>query len=329
MYLNALSEYRDITKVILYMPIDAGPINPKWVREVRTADRLIYYTQYGKDVVEEAIARLQTEQWEEIEDKHTTAKILRKRKIPIKFPKISVIPHGIDLETFRPIPREEARKAIFPDHVDFGEDAFVVLNANRNQPRKRIDITIKGFEIFAEGKPQNVKLYLHMGIEDMGWNIIEFCKMLDLDDRLVLSSTQNTIPGIPDDRLNLIYNACDVGLNTSVGEGWGLISFEHAATRAAQILPDHSAGSEIWRIDGEPQAELLPVRFWLTNEKVLTEGGLVTPENVAQALQRLYENKEYRDEMADKAYKLVHRPEYQWKKVARQFDKIFKEVLAE
>jgi len=43
--------------------------------------------------------------------------------------------------------------------------------------------------------------------------------------------------GLDDRELNLLYNACDVGLNTASSEGWGMVSFEHAATGAAQIVP--------------------------------------------------------------------------------------------
>jgi len=329
-YLDRLEEYRDVTKVVLYTPVDGGPVDPKWLKAVRRADRLIFYTQFGRGVAEDAIEVLKTQDWEEVKNEDvasTSAKVLRRRRVPMRFPPIHVIPHGIDTKLFHPLDKKEAKRLIYPDKDEFQKNSFIVLNANRNQPRKRIDTTIKGFKLFSENKPDNVKLYLHMGIEDMGWNIVDLCKMHNMDDRLVLSSTQNTIPGIPDDRLNLIYNACDVGLNTSVGEGWGLCSFEHAATRAPQILPDHSAGAEIWRIDGEPQAELLPVSMWLTNERVLTEGGIVSPESVAEALERLYENSDYWETMADKAFQMTRRPEYSWKAVAKQFDDIFQEVM--
>jgi D-inositol-3-phosphate glycosyltransferase len=51
-----------------------------------------------------------------------------------------------------------------------------VLNANRNQPRKRIDITLRGFALFAVDKPETVQLYLHMGSEDMGWNALQLAR---------------------------------------------------------------------------------------------------------------------------------------------------------
>jgi len=328
MYLDKLQEYKDVTKVILYMPIDGGPVDPIWVKQIRGADRLIFYTRFGKGVVEDAIAKLQADEWEEITDT-TATKVLRKRKVPLRFPKIHIVPHGIDTRLFHPVDKEKAKAEIYPENPDFKGDAFIVLNSNRNQPRKRIDITMKGFAQFAEDKPSNVKLYLHMGVEDMGWNVINLAKLIGIENRLVLSSTQNTIPGIPDDRLNLIYNACNVGINTSVGEGWGLCNFEHAATFAAQIVPDHSACSEVWRIDGKEMAEFLPVEYWLTNERVLTEGGIVTPQGVAEALEHLYSDREYLDEMAQRAFDLTRSPEYQWQSVAKQFNDIFMDVLAE
>jgi hypothetical protein len=73
-----------------------------------------------------------------------------------------------------------------------------------------------------------------------------------LEDRVDLNPL---VGGIVSDReLNLLYNACDVGINTSMGEGWGLVSFEHGAAGAAQVFPDHTACTELW----SGRAELIP-----------------------------------------------------------------------
>lgn len=42
--------------------------------------------------------------------------------------------------------------------------------------------------------------------------------------------------GVLVDADNRADTGCTVGLNSSLGEGFGLISFEHAATSAAQLL---------------------------------------------------------------------------------------------
>src|SRR5437868_10234742 len=98
-------------------------------------------------------------------------------------------------------------------------DSFIVLNGNRNQPRKRIDITIKGFALFAADKQENVKLYLHMGTEDKGWDILALTKRHNVYDRLILSSESKSIPTLSSDKMKLIYNYCDVGINTATSEG--------------------------------------------------------------------------------------------------------------
>ena len=101
------------------------------------------------------------------------------------------------------------------------EGRFIVLNANRNQPRKRIDTTIRAFALFARGKPAGVNLFLHMGVEDAGWNVVTLARRYGVEDRLLMSSLNKTIQGVSQQQLNRVYNACDVGLNTSTAEGLG------------------------------------------------------------------------------------------------------------
>ena len=84
-------------------------------------------------------------------------------------------------------------------------------------PRKRIDITIKGFSLFAENKPASVRLHLHMGMEDAGWNVPVLAERHGISDRLVVSSMQHQPQSVSLADLNTIYNAAAVGLNTSTG----------------------------------------------------------------------------------------------------------------
>jgi hypothetical protein len=65
------------------------------------------------------------------------------------------------------------------------EDTFIVFNGNRNQPRKRIDLTIKGFIEFAKDKP-DARLWLNMGSKDMGWEIIPLFKRVARDAGMTL-----------------------------------------------------------------------------------------------------------------------------------------------
>jgi glycosyltransferase involved in cell wall biosynthesis len=273
-------------------------------------DRFVTYTRFGKSQIEQAVAAV-------------------KRRCPgFAFPPVEVIPHGLDARVFRPLeadPRASRQRALrtILGGDPRAEGAFIVLNANRNQPRKRIDVTIKGFSLFAENKPDNVLLYLHMGLEDAGWNVLRLAERCRVADRLLLSTPERNLPGIPLDQLNVTYNAAAVGLNTSLGEGWGLVSFEHGATRAAQVVPRHSACSELW----QDSALLVEPVTTLTERQILAEGHLVSPEGVAEALERLYEDPALLAGLSEAAYRNATRPEYRWAAIARRWNGIFRELL--
>lgn len=316
-YVNELKEFEAEIRIVIYCPIDAGPVDTDVVERLEGVNQFVVYTLFAKREMEKALA------------------IIRGRKSEFNFPEIKVIPHGIDTNTFYPYSfdsigqlnspgRLRAIESLFGDDVD-ASTAFIVLNANRNQPRKRIDITIKGFTMFAKDKPANVKLHLHMGVEDAGWNVIKLAKRYGIEDRLILTTKGNNLPGVPDQQLNDIYNAAAVGINTSAGEGWGLVSFEHAATGAAQIVPRHSACEELW--DGA--GLMLDPVLSLTTEQLLTEGQIVAPQGVAQALELLYTNPEILKEMSVAAYRRASLPEYQWTAIAQRWSSLFRHTLSQ
>jgi glycosyltransferase involved in cell wall biosynthesis len=318
-YADALRDCRDGIKVVAYSPVDAGPLEPELVAPITDLDRLVLYTRFGRREVEAALAEL------------------LRRSPERRLPPLAVIPHGVDADVFRPLtaPASPVDTAAFAASrtaarcLLFGgtelRDAWIVLNANRNQPRKRIDITIKGFGLFARDKPPDVRLYLHMGIIDCGWNVVALARRYGIEDRLILTADESRLPAVPDDVLNRIYNSCDVGINTALGEGWGLVNLEHAATGAAQVVPRHSACAELW----EGAGELLEPAVSLTLEGVLTEGWLVTPEEVARGLDRLYASPDLLRQLSAASYAVATRPEYRWAEVAQAWDRLFREVLAE
>lgn len=314
-YAPILKKYKDNLKTVMYFPVDGEPLDSDFVKHLDGVDQLVAYNQFGKRVMQQAIDEV------------------RRESPDFKASEIEVIPHGVDTQLFYPYSKKpatgginpgglRAKKMLLPNKKDFLE-SFIVLNANRNQPRKRIEITMQGFALFAENKPDTVKLYLHMGAEDMGWNLMSLARRYDIEGRLIISNTSKETPKDSVKRLNMIYNACEVGINTSLGEGWGLVSFEHAATGAAQVVPRHTACEELW----QGAAEMLEPVFTVTVERVLTEGKFVSPKGVAEALERLYRDPEYLREMSEAAYLNATKPEYKWKNIARQWDVLFQKLL--
>lgn len=309
-YLRLFGPYRDRLKIVACIPLDGRITNEEDAAPLAQADRIVAYTHFARAEFERAFRRL------------------REKQADRDFPAVDVIPHGVDRDRFYPLPeleqasfasggRAQAKRRVFGDLPDAGE-SFVVLNASRPDKRKRVDLTVRGFAMFVAGKPANVRLCLHHAVmgdaaeRELG-PVIREC---GLGERLSVNPLGSQIVG--DDELNLLYNACDVGINTAMGEGWGLVSFEHGAAGAAQIVPDHTACAELWR----GRAELVPPARSYVPEFSPLEMGEVSPEGVAQALEGLYRDPGRRQELARAAVSVAQSPAYSWDVVTRQFEEL-------
>jgi len=316
-YLEQLRKVTPQPKIVFYSPVESGPIAPEIMQRLHGVSRYVLFTEYGRRGITESLNSIRA---------HDPA---------FQFPDLEVIPHGVASDKFFPLAgapdvvgesipsrRLEARRQMKLDDAEH-RDAFIVLNANRNMPRKRIDLTMQGFAEFAKDKPVNVKLYLHMATEDTGWNVLILAKRYGIFDRLIMTQADNSRPAFSDEQLNLLYNACDVGITTVTGEAWGMVSFEHAATRAAQIVPRHTSLADLWA----GAAEFVDPVMKLTYPGNLTHAHIVTPKGVAAALQRLYEDREHREALAEAAYRNATRPELNWNTIAAQWRQLFNELL--
>ncbi|MBP0017919.1 MAG: glycosyltransferase family 4 protein [Cyanobacteria bacterium SBLK] len=289
--------------------IESRGLNPNIVLKLSKMCKLVVFTQFAKRELSNAIARCQR----------------------IRFPNdfLETIPLGVDTENFFPFDSEsrmsakQNAKSLLLGH-EVEPESFWVLNANRNQPRKRIDLTIRGFARFAANKSPHVKLCLHMGLKDLGWNIAELGARFGIEDRLIFTTTESNSPNMSDIELNLIYNACDAGLNTSTSEGWGMVAFEHAATGTAQILPKHTSCEELW----QDSALLIdPVLSLIDTSPIALEEHLIAPNDIADALETLYGNRETLNKLARQAYKNATKPEYHWDRIAELWDRLLRQTI--
>jgi hypothetical protein len=236
---------------------------------------------------------------------------------------IAVIPHGVTAGQFKPCDKKEAR-----ERLGIKQDAFIVFNGNRNQFRKRIDITIDAFAQFAVDKPE-AQLYLHMGMKDQGWDVMSvFARAmdrvgLDPNGRIVLTANTPNPPNVSVEVLNWIYNSADIGINTCKGEGWGLVNFEHAACRVAQVVPDHTSCKEIF----EGCGELIRCDHVDVDTNYARELPCPSVEHLTEILNRLYHDRAELDAVAQRCYERVTDSQFDWDTVASQFGGIFEDVL--
>ena len=92
---------------------------------------------------------------------------------------------------------------------------------------------------------KKIKLFLNMFLNtNAGYDIInciytscieEGIKFDDVKNQ-ILTPPNEMIGNVSDEMMNIIYNACDVGINSSIAEGFGLCNFEHAYLGSPQIV---------------------------------------------------------------------------------------------
>ena len=311
-YLRLLGPYRNGLKIVTYIPLDGAIVREEDAAALEQSDQVVAYTHFARAQFESAFHRL------------------REKDQTREFPAVEVIPHGLDRDRFFPFPeltraafassgRAQAKRRVFGKPPDASE-SFVVLNASRPDKRKRVDLTVQGFARFAAGKPPGVRLCLHHAIMDdaIERELARVIRECGIGERVSLNPLGGRV--VDDAELNLLYNACDVGINSSMGEGWGLVSCEHGAAGAAQIVPDHTACSELWR----GRAELVPPVRRYTPEFSVLEMGEVSAEGVADALATLYRDPARARELARAA--ATENPTHSWDAIAARFDDLIRRV---
>ena len=238
---------------------------------------------------------------------------------------IAVIPHGLDRDVFYPMDQEEAR-----EKLGLKKDIFIVLNGNRNQFRKRMDITVAAFAKFAAGRP-DAQLYMHMGLKDQGWDLMPLFARemgkngLDPNGRIIMTSNSPNPPNVSTEMLNWIYNCADVGVNTTKGGGWELVNFENAACRVAQVVPDHTSTKEVF----EGYGRLIRCDHIDVDTNYGREMPCPSTDHLVEILCEMYESKDARSQVADACYARVTDEQFSWDTIASQFGGIFEDVMNE
>lgn len=216
---------------LLYFPVDA-PLDPEWTSIIRAVDVPVAYCEYGYNQAIKAM-----------------------RDMPLQTA-IRILPHGVDTSVYHRILVEETsslakydiRKEIFAGKVTPTD--LLLVNVNQNQKRKGLLQSLLVLKAIRAMSPEsNAKLYMHMRSE----NQHEKVDLADLAAQLGLIEGEEIFFGnkffspsaqsalIPESQLNMIYNAADIVLTTSYGEGWGFSITEAMAAGAVVAGPRHTS----------------------------------------------------------------------------------------
>jgi D-inositol-3-phosphate glycosyltransferase len=280
---------------VLYTPIDGYNVMKAYITPLDYFTHVVGYTQFGIDQL--------------LAGGLTTA--------------TSVIPHGVNKKLWKPIDRAEAR-----EKQAFDDDWFIVNVTDRNQIRKRIDLA---FYYFAEwvhttNKPDTVRIHYHGGMHDSGWDLFQLSDAFGIKDRLIISHPDLTAQtGIPLDLMPYYYAPADVGLSTTMGEGWGLTTHERMAMRIPMIVPEYSALGE-WARGGVHYTKISDIPYFNVNS-LNTKGGVPDKQSTIDALETMYIDKDYREHIAQKGYELATQQKFTWHNIALEFNDVFKTAI--
>jgi glycosyltransferase involved in cell wall biosynthesis len=243
---------------VYYYPVESarggGQLPPEMVRVLRAADLPVAMSHYGQQVgLANGVSA-------------------------------AYIPHGVDTSLFEPAPQKRAAKQAlgYQQH-------FVILSDARNQPRKLLPRTLEIFRRFAADK-DDVLLHLHCDPQDpmarlpiYRYDLRSDIDFLGLTDRARVTRDMSMRAGLAVEQLAKLYQAADVHLLTSWGEGFGLPTLQAAASGVVPLAVAYSASRELVLDHGEAVA----VRAFLC-DRLGRYYALMDIDDAVVRLERLY-----------------------------------------
>jgi glycosyltransferase involved in cell wall biosynthesis len=245
----------------LYYPIDSdwgrGALPPSLVQLLKAVDLPIVMSQYGHHLSQ------------------------------LNGVTAAYIPPGVDTRVFsRPDHKADAKSALAY------ENRFVVLSDARNQRRKLWPRTLEIFRRFAADK-DDVLLHLHCdpydpaaSSDDYYYDLLSDIAFLGLDKKVRFTRGMSIMRGTSLTQLAALYQAADVHLLASYGEGFGLPTLQAAAAGAVPMAAAYAANRELVKGHGEA----LRVKGFVRNETKM-RCALIDIDEAVGRLDRLYQDR--------------------------------------
>jgi len=226
---------------ICYYPLDGDPINTQIASVIKRADVRVAMSRFGQ--------------------------ALTRKQLGIS---VEYVPHGVDTKLFSPINKKVARREIFAKlgirlPID-PDEAFIFGCVARLNKRKHHMRLLEAFRIFLEKdeeRRKNCYLYLHLDPKDAlyigdpnhDYFFLEQIEVRGIANNVIITpqfnpqnKTYSYINGIPEADMSLLYNAFDVHVLPTGGEGFGIPIVEAMACGLPNILTDYTTSTEFMAI---------------------------------------------------------------------------------
>lgn len=288
-YIPSMEERRTVAW-ISYFPIDGYPIPPNWHSWIKNADVPVVFSKFAFELV---------------------AQVLGHNPL--------FIPHGVNTAIFRDLNDKKELKS----QILNVRDKFVVGTIARNQPRKNLPALIKAFSEFAKNK-DDVILYMHTQIRDVGWNLDEVVHRFGVHDKVYTTNNFSALVGIQDEQLNNIYNTFDIFALPTMAEGFGLPILEAQSCGVPVLVTNFSACTELV----VSRQELIKVKDTLVMGRGI-EQAIVDTDDMVQKLNFFYNDWKKRDSKVAKSLKIEGRKKAEsmdWSVINNDFLSLIEQV---
>jgi glycosyltransferase involved in cell wall biosynthesis len=225
------------------------------------------------------------------------------------------LPHGINPMQHFPIPKKLARR-----FYGLKDEDFIILNLNRNQPRKRWDICIQAFaEIVKKFPDEPIKLLVGTAVQG-AWNLLEMYERelkkrgLTLQDGMKHLILLDNPQQLADEDVNFLYNVADIGINAADGAGYELCNFQQAALGIPQVVPYIGGFREFFNEDNAILCNPI-MTYYVDNSRdmVCGEAELCDYKDFANGIERYYLDRDLLKRHGENARKKII-GEYRWEK---------------
>ena len=210
------AKLRKTFKALSYLAIDADPVPPSWITRMHKFDHTVFFSKFAYNQIIHRDKSMQD--------------------------KCSMIYHGINPYLYHPLRREHIDR--FKKNNGM-ENKFVVGMVARNQARKAHPRLLLAWQKFAQGK-EDVMLLMHCCPQDQGWDLGDLVNRFGLNQKVRITMPHNNpAQGVPQDQMVMLYNAMDVHVLTTEGEGFGIPVLESMACGIPNITDDYAASAEL------------------------------------------------------------------------------------
>lgn len=245
-------------------------------------------------------------------------------------PDAPVVWHGVDTEQFRPAKekgyvssggsvvnsKRDAKRAL-----GYDPDGFLVVRVDRNSRRKDYAST---FKALVPVMKRHTDIQVHFHCKPTGEDGVElpqlFSREPDIADRFFVPGDHNTRKGWTEDDLAILYNAADLFVSTSWGEGFGLTIAEAVACGVPVVAQNVSSITEVVGPGGKLIDPLTTITVTSGEDQWLPDVAAFTDE-----IEHLYSAGGTRRKLGEAGR--THIKQFSWDEAARRFDLLLTELV--